>query len=181
VSTATAHDNIHARRVRMHAMELEIGVDNPERTTCERCWRGILHSRGKQRPRCTPSRWMWNQLVDPTVTFFSARDAARLVGVAALKRLDQDHAELKSMHTSEAERGRGIGRALVEHILAFARAAGHRRVSLETGATDEFVPARTLYAKIGFMSCGAFGNYRTSPYNTFMTMTLGPAADRTHD
>jgi putative acetyltransferase len=181
VSTATAHDNIHVRRVRMHAMELEIGVDNPRADDV----RALLARHLAFSRKTTPAVYSFaldvEQLVDPTVTFFSARDAARLVGVAALKRLDQDHAELKSMHTSEAERGRGIGRALVEHILAFARAAGHRRVSLETGATDEFVPARTLYAKIGFMSFGAFGNYRTSPYNTFMTMTLGPAADRTHD
>jgi putative acetyltransferase len=113
-----------------------------------------------------------DQLVDPRVTFFSARRAGQLVGVAALKRLDETHSEIKSMHTREAERGRGVGRALVEHILAFARGAGCRRVSLETGATEEFAAARSLYARVGFKPCAAFADYQPSPYNTFMTISL---------
>lgn len=118
------------------------------------------------------------QLVAPGVTFFSARRAGEVVGVAALKRLDESHAELKSMHTREAERGRGVGRAMVERLLGFARREGYRRVSLETGATDEFVPARALYANAGFTSCEPFGGYAASPYNTFMTLSLDP--DRAH-
>ena len=112
--------------------------------------------------------------MDPGVTFFSARDGGRLVAVAALKRLDEGHAELKSMHTRESDRGVGVGRALVEHILAFAAMQAYRRVSLETGTTDEFVAARTLYAKCGFEPCGPFGGYSSSPYNTFMAISLDP-------
>lgn len=114
------------------------------------------------------------QLVQPGVTFFSARDAGRLVGVAALKHFDETHAELKSMHTLEAERRRGVGRMLVEHLLAFARTHAYRRVSLESGATADFVAARSLYASLGFMPCEPFGDYRASPYNTFMTLTFDP-------
>lgn len=114
------------------------------------------------------------ELVDPGVSFFSARAAGRLIGVAALKWLDEEHAELKSMHTVETERGRGVGRAVVQHILAFAWENGYRRVSLETGATEEFIPARSLYAKVGFEPCDPFGDYRASPYNTFMTITVEP-------
>lgn len=113
-----------------------------------------------------------DRLADPAVTFFSARREGRLLGVAALKRLDEEHAELKSMHTAEAERGRGVARALLEHIVAHARACGYRRVSLETGTTEEFLAARRLYAKAGFVPCGEFGDYRASPYNTFMTLAL---------
>lgn len=113
-----------------------------------------------------------DQLVDSSVTFFSARRAGQLVGVAALKRLDETHGELKSMHTREAERGRGVGQALVEHILAFAQEAGYRRVSLETGTTEHFAPARGLYARIGFKPGTAFADYQPSSYNTFMTMSL---------
>ena len=76
------------------------------------------------------------------------------------------------MHTREAERGRGVGRALVEHVLVFARAAGYSRVSLETGATEDFVAARALYDSVGFEPCEAFADYEPSPYNTFMTMRL---------
>ena len=100
------------------------------------------------------------------------------VGVTALKRLDQSHAELKSMHTRETERGRGAGRAMVEHLLTFARREGYRRVSLETGSTDEFVAARALYAKAGFRTCGPFGDYQPSPYNTFMAISLVPRRPR---
>jgi len=63
---------------------------------------------------------------------------------------------------------------MVEHVLTFARHKGYRRVSLETGATDDFVPARELYAKAGFRPCGPFGDYKPSPYNTFMTIDLDP-------
>ena len=77
-------------------------------------------------------------LLDSSVTFFSARLDGELVGVGALKQLDDTHAELKSMHTVEAARRRGIGRALVEHLLSVAADRMYRRVSLETGAMDAF-------------------------------------------
>jgi putative acetyltransferase len=112
------------------------------------------------------------QLVEPTVTFFSARRGGELLGVVALKRLDGLHAELKSMHTRESERGRGIGRAMVEHVLDFARAAGYARVYLETGSTADFAAARALYERCGFTPCPPYGHYAASPYNTFMTIGL---------
>ncbi len=105
------------------------------------------------------------------VTFYSARRDGRVVAIAALKRVEDGHAELKSMHVREADRGRGIGRELVEHLLAAARDAGFHRVSLETGSTGEFATARALYASCGFRPCGPFADYRVSPYNTFMTRT----------
>ena len=111
-------------------------------------------------------------LCEPGVTFFSAREGGTLIGVGALKRLDDVHAELKSMHTREADRGRGVGHAMVEHILAFARAHGYRRVSLETGTTEAFSPARAFYRALGFEPCEPFGAYAQSPHNTWMTMRL---------
>ena len=120
------------------------------------------------------------QLVEPGVTFFGARRAGRLVGVAALKRLDESHAELKSMHTRQDERDRGVGRAMVEHLLGFARDQGYRQVSLETGSTEEFASARALYARAGFRPCEPFGDYRASPYNAFMTIGLDREAGEPH-
>lgn len=117
-------------------------------------------------------------LAEPGVAFFSAREQGRLVGVAALKRLSADHAELKSMHTVDGDRGRGVGRALVEHVLAFAAAQGYRRVSLETGTTEDFGPARALYARTGFVPCDPFGTYLASPHNTFMTVLLDGSGAR---
>jgi putative acetyltransferase len=111
-------------------------------------------------------------LAEPAVTFFSYREDGKLLGVAALKRLDDVHAEIKSMHTAAEARGKGVGRALLEHLLAVARASGYRRVSLETGAGPAFAAARSLYASAGFTPCPPFGGYAPSPNSACMTLTL---------
>ncbi len=108
----------------------------------------------------------------PEVTFWSVWDGHELVGVGALKRLSAEHGEIKSMHTVEAARGRGVGSALVRHIMAEARAHGMRRLSLETGSWPYFLAARALYARHGFVECGPFGEYREDPNSVFMTVAL---------
>jgi putative acetyltransferase len=114
-----------------------------------------------------------DDLADPAVTLFSYRDGGGAVlGIAALKRIDDEHAEVKSMHTVEEARGRGVGRALVEHMVAVARERGYRRLSLETGAQPAFAPARALYASAGFTPCGPFAGYPDSPNSAFMTRAL---------
>jgi putative acetyltransferase len=117
-----------------------------------------------------------DDLMGPAVTFFSARRDGVLLGVGALKRLDETHAELKSMHTSEAARGQGVGRAMVDHLLAVAADRGYQRVSLETGTGEAFAPARALYAKVGFERCAPFGEYTVNPYSACMTIDLAEAA-----
>jgi putative acetyltransferase len=111
-------------------------------------------------------------LVEPGVTFFSYRRDGELLGVGALKELDSGHAEVKSMHTVAAARGQGIGRAMVDHLIAVARDRGFRRVSLETGTGPAFAPARSLYAGAGFEPCEPFGDYRRTDNNFYMTMSL---------
>jgi putative acetyltransferase len=111
-------------------------------------------------------------LLDSSITFFSLRSGGELLGVGALKQLDSDHAEVKSMHTTVAARRRGAGRAMLQHLLAVAAERGVRRVSLETGAGEAFAPARSLYAGAGFVACGPFGEYRASPNSAFMTLRL---------
>lgn len=118
------------------------------------------------------------QLLEPGVIFFSARRGGELLGIAALKRLDDTHAELKSMHTRASQRRNGVGRALVEHAVALARRQGYERVSLETGTTGEFAAARALYIGAGFGPAGPFADYTASPHNTFMTMELRPEPTR---
>ena len=114
-------------------------------------------------------------LRDPSVTFFSFRDEGELLGVGALKELDGRHAEVKSMHTVQAARGRGVARTILHHLLAVARERGYTRISLETGSMEAFAPARTLYATAGFTSCEPFADYRPSPHSTFMTLSLNGA------
>jgi putative acetyltransferase len=111
-------------------------------------------------------------LADPAVTLFSFRIDGRVLGVAALKRIDDEHGEVKSMHTAEEARGGGIARALVDHVVGVARERGYRRLSLETGAGPAFEPARRLYASAGFTPCEAFGDYRPSSRSAYMTLPL---------
>ena len=109
----------------------------------------------------------------PDVTFWSAWEGETLAAVGALRRLGPDHGEVKSMHTAESMRGRGIGSAMVRHIVDAARARGMSRLSLETGAWPYFAPARAMYARHGFAECGPFGDYRADINSVFMTRELG--------
>jgi len=112
-------------------------------------------------------------LTDPAVTFFSFRRDGELLGVGALKEeVEEGHAEVKSMHTVEAARGGGIGRAMLDHLMGVARERGLRRVSLETGATTGFAPALALYEGAGFERCEPFGDYGPSPNSVFLTLPL---------
>lgn len=111
-------------------------------------------------------------LLDPAVSFYSYRLDSRLLGIGALKMLDEHHAELKSMHTAAEARGQGVGRAMVEHLLGVARARGIRRVSIETGTMEAFAPARSLYTSMRFEPCEPFGEYFDSPNSTCMTLRL---------
>lgn len=111
-------------------------------------------------------------LLDPAVALFSARRDGQVLAVGAIKHLDARHAELKSMHTAVEARGRGIGRAVLDHLLGVARDRGYTRVSLETGSMAEFAPARALYERAGFEECGPFADYVLSPHSTFLTLAL---------
>jgi len=110
----------------------------------------------------------------PDITFWSAWEGDEVVGVGALKRLSAEHGEIKSMHTAETARGRGVGSALLRQIMTSARARGMSRLSLETGSWAYFLPARALYARHGFVECPPFGEYREDPNSVFMTLELGP-------
>lgn len=108
----------------------------------------------------------------PGLRFWSAYDGGELVGCAALKALDDDHAELKSMRTAPHRVREGIAGRLLGFVLDEARTAGFGRVSLETGSQDFFAPARALYARHGFAECGPFADYRLDPNSVFMTRAL---------
>jgi len=114
----------------------------------------------------------------PGITFWSAWSGGVLAGCVALKKLDAGHGEIKSMRTAAGQRRRGVGAALLEHVLEQAHARGFRRLSLETGTQPEFAPARALYARYGFVPCGPFGDYAQDPCSTFMTRALaGPHSE----
>ncbi|WP_416306990.1 GNAT family N-acetyltransferase [Neptunicella sp. SCSIO 80796] len=106
------------------------------------------------------------------ITFWTVWDNGELVGCGALKQLDHQHAELKSMRTSAVHRGQGVASFLLQHIIQVARERQYQKVSLETGSMDFFQPARQLYAKFGFQYCPPFADYNEDPNSVFMCMTL---------
>lgn len=112
----------------------------------------------------------------PDITFWSVRTGGVLLGCGALKELDPEHGEIKSMRTPAAARRRGAGRALLNHILGEARRRGYKRLSLETGTAEAFGPAHGLYQSVGFEHCGPFGDYQPDPHSVFMTLELSSAA-----
>ena len=113
-----------------------------------------------------------SDLQAPEISFWSAREQSQLLAVGALKRLSTAHGEVKSMHTAEAARRRGIGSAMLRHIIDVARTSGMTRLSLETGSSDYFKPARALYTRHGFVACAPFDRYRPDPNSSFFTRDL---------
>lgn len=113
-----------------------------------------------------------SKLFAPDITIFGARIDGELAGVGAMRKLDGEHAELKSMHTLAKSRGLGVGKAMVAHIEDFARSSGIKRMSLETGTNEAFKPARELYKSLEYRSCEAFGEYVLSEDNMCMTKLI---------
>lgn len=108
----------------------------------------------------------------PDITFWTAWDGAMLLGCGALKELDADHGEIKSMRTSKAHLGRGVGSAVLTHLVDESRKRGYSRLSLETGSGPAFEPAHSLYLKFGFRYCEPFGSYTEDPFSRCMTLEL---------
>ena len=114
-------------------------------------------------------------LVDPAITFCSARRDGKLLAVGALKRLDDRHAELKSMHTAVAGPSPAWPGPCSTTCSGWPVRDGYGQVGLETGSMDTFAPARALYAVVGFTVCPPFGGYWESPNSTCMTLALDGA------
>ncbi len=106
------------------------------------------------------------------VTFWSAWIGEELAGCGALKQIDDARGEIKSMRVVDAFLGRGVGRAMLDHIVAEARARGMQSLWLETGSAEAFLPALRLYESAEFTRCGPFDGYVEDPFSVFMTRKL---------
>lgn len=108
----------------------------------------------------------------PEIRFFTLRENGVLLGCGALKRLVPDHGEVKSMRTADGALGRGVGKAMLDHLTMTARNEGMTRLSLETGSTEQFAAANRLYEKEGFERTEAFGDYVDTPWTHFYTREI---------
>ena len=106
------------------------------------------------------------------VALFVLRDAGQPLAMGAIKRIGEEHGEIKSMHVLDEARGRGLAALMVTHLVEAGREMGLARLSLETGAQPSFAPARALYARAGFAECPPFGDYRPDPMSVFMTRAI---------
>lgn len=113
-----------------------------------------------------------SQLAVPEVQFFVGRIVGKAVAMGAIKAINPFHAEIKSMHVLIEHRGKGLSKAMLNHLIQAARAAGVARLSLETGTQAMFSPARRLYEKAGFTECPPFEGYVLDPNSHYMTRQL---------
>ena len=111
-------------------------------------------------------------LRQPGITFWTAWENSELLGCGALKELDTQQAEIKSMRTASAHLRKGVANALLAHIIEEAKLRSYRRLSLETGSAAAFAPAHRLYATFGFTLCGPFAGYAPDPYSVFMSREI---------
>lgn len=123
-------------------------------------------------PICSVHAFPVERLRATDVTFYALRVDGQLAACGALKQIDARHGELKSMRTDPAFLRRGLGEAMLLHLMAEARARGYARLSLETGRPEPFHAAHALYRKHGFVECPPFGDYTEDPFSMCMTRTL---------
>jgi putative acetyltransferase len=108
----------------------------------------------------------------PDISFWTAWSNDELLGCGALRQLDPQHGEIKSMRTSVAHRRRGVARAILRHMMLEAQQRSYKRLSLEIGSVDGFQPAQQLFRSFGFELCGPFADYKPDPNSVFMTKAI---------
>ncbi|MDT4880719.1 Acetyltransferase (GNAT) family protein [compost metagenome] len=111
-------------------------------------------------------------------TLFVARDEdGRAVGMGALKVHSAELGEVKRMFTDPEVRGKRIGSALLEAIVALARDKGLVTLMLETGTGPGMAEAHRLYTRSGFVTRGPFLDYPDSAWSAFFELKLKQEAD----
>jgi putative acetyltransferase len=113
-----------------------------------------------------------DKLRSTDISFWSVWKGGEIAGCGALKRLDARRGELKSMRVADAFLRRGVGRAILAHLIGEARALELESVWLETGSSPAFIPALRLYESAGFTRCGPFDGYVEDPFSVFMTRAI---------
>ncbi|MEW6994880.1 GNAT family N-acetyltransferase [Colwelliaceae bacterium MEBiC 14330] len=113
-----------------------------------------------------------SKLKQKNISFFSVWKNHELAGCGALKELQREHGEIKSMRTSQNFLRQGVAKLLLEHMLKQAKTRGYSKLSLETGTANAFKPAQKLYQQLGFTECSPFVDYKEDPYSLFMSKTL---------
>ena len=108
----------------------------------------------------------------PSIKFWSLWEKNQLMGCGALKFLDKDHGEFKSIRIHNNFRGKGYGSKIVNHLINEAKNLKIKRLSIETGSGDFFAPARKLFNNCGFKPCPPFAHYKEDINSLYLTKLL---------
>ena len=111
-------------------------------------------------------------LQDPSIKFWSLWEESDLMGSGALKFLDEEHGEFKSIRVSDKFRAKGNGSKVINHLINEAKKLNIKRLSLETGAGNFFLTARKLFNKSGFRTCEPFSHYKNDINSVYMSMLI---------
>jgi putative acetyltransferase len=153
-------------------MAIEVKLDDLTGPEIAGLLKEHLRNMAEQSPPESVHALSLEKLRRPEITFWSAWDDGELLGCGALKELNPQHGEIKSMRTAAKHRRKGVAATILDHILGEASRRGYRRVSLETGSMNAFAPAHNLYTKFGFIACAPFADYIEDPNSVFMTKEL---------
>ena len=108
----------------------------------------------------------------PSIKFWSLWDEEKLIGCGALKFLDKEHGEFKSIRIHDNFRNQGQGINVINHLINEAKKLKIKRLSIETGAGNFFIPARKLFKKTGFIMCEPFAHYKKDVNSVYLTMLI---------
>ena len=107
-----------------------------------------------------------------SIKFWSLWENGKLVGCGALKILDIDHGEFKSIRVHDDFRKKGYGTKIIENLIDKARGLNIKRLSIETGAGQFFKPARKLFEKCQFQPCKPFAHYKEDQNSIYLTKLI---------
>ena len=111
-------------------------------------------------------------LKTPSIKFWSLWEESDLMGCGALKFLDKEHGEFKSIRVNDKFRNKGNGSKIINHLINEAKKLNIKRLSLETGSGKFFMPARKLFVKCGFEVCEPFSHYKDDINSVYMSMFI---------
>jgi putative acetyltransferase len=109
-------------------------------------------------------------LKDPSIKFWSLWENNELIGCGALKFLDKDHGEFKSIRIANKFRKKGNGIKIIKHLIEEAKKLNIKKISLETGSGNFFKPARELFTLCGFKTCKPFAHYKKDINSVYMSL-----------
>ena len=107
-----------------------------------------------------------------SIKFWSLWENDKLIGCGALKFLDKDHGEFKSIRVHNDYRNKGNGIKVIKHLIEEAKKLNIKRISIETGAGKFFEPARKLFQKCNFKPCEPFAHYKKDINSLYLTKLI---------